>query len=243
MLPRMRQERELVSELSFGSVMVQRLGSGRAAAGPIRLDHGVGVRGREGQHSLVSFVNVQGFRAEMRLERQNGRFIVSEMHVTPDGKVPRGGVTSRLLRYIPVHAHVEKLEAMLMTDSGRSQLEGLVIGTGVEEMFKAAPPTPRSDTSPVRGRRPVAAETLLDVAVAYTRAMKAGSRQPTLDTAKALGMPMVRVRDYVHRARRSGLLTKVVQGRPGGELTPRAKGLVTRQRRARASRPPRRKRR
>jgi hypothetical protein len=214
-------ERELIAWLSSGTVTVQRIGSPRGLAEALRLRHGLEVyRERpDGPPYLVSFVNVQGFRAEMRLALQGGRLAVSELHVTPErGELPRGGITSRILRYIPVHAHVQKVR--------REDLEAVVLGTELAGMLRAfdAPASPPPATRP--GRRPVAPETLLDVADAYARAVKDRSAQPTRDAAKALGMEMGRVRDYVHRARTRGLLTPTAPGRLGGTLTPRARAML-----------------
>jgi hypothetical protein len=231
-------ERERIAWLSTGSVTVQRIGPGKLArVGEMRLAHGLEVyRERRADGSceyVVSFVNVQGFRAEMRLALQGGRLVVSELHVTPEGgALPPGGITSRLLRYIPVHAHVQRVR--------REDLESVVLGTELEELLRAfdtPAPAPRASGP---GRRPVATETLLDVADAYARAVKARSAHPTRDAAAALDMKMVRVRDYVHRARIRGLLTPSPQGRPGGTLTPIARAMLQQRARKTGRRRPRR---
>jgi hypothetical protein len=84
-----------------------------------------------------------------------------------------------------------------------------------------------------RGRRPLADEELLRVAVAYLDALKRGSREPVQDAAKRLGgdMTSARVSDYLNRAREEPheILTKPRRGQAGGALTPKGRALLDQQ--------------
>jgi hypothetical protein len=189
---------------------------------------GIEVYREDGAEQLVSFFHVAGWRAEMRLGVQNGRIVVSGLSVTPadPDALPAGGLTSRLLRRVPVHGHVAMFSRWLSAPPyRREQLEALLIGTGLESMLTAQPAA-RSSV-PRRGRPPVSTDVLLQVAKVYAKAVTAGSLQPVQDAAKTLRMPMLRVRDYVHRCRRMGLLTSTAWGRSGGALTDYAKTLLT----------------
>jgi hypothetical protein len=174
---------------------------------------------------LVTFVNVNGWRAEMRLALQHGRTVVAALQIVPNRELPPGGLTSRALRDVPVHAHLEAFASKLRSPYGRQEVEGLLVGSELEA-FLTAPelPEPRDTSGRRRGRRPISDEVLLEVARAYAGA-QAGSR-PVQDAAAVLRMAPARVRDLVHRARRRGLLTDTAQGLGGGELTAAAKAML-----------------
>ena len=165
----------------------------------------------------------------MRLDVQNGRLVVSQRHVVPESRtaLPIGGLTARARRRVPLHARATQFAQMLHQPS-REQLEVLLMGTGLEPMLSA-----QYGTQPARprriGRRPIPAETLLPVAAAYPRAVRAGSTQPIEQVAAGLKIKAASVRDFVHKARLRGLLTPAPSwGRPGGELTPQANALLKR---------------
>src|SRR6516165_6987651 len=107
--------RSLVGEMNTGTIGT----AGR------RIAHGLEVF-REGRRTpyVVSFVNVDGWRAEMRLALEHGHLVVSDLHVTPQTDQARaGGLKSRQLRQVPVHAHLEKVAEMLRRPYQREQLE------------------------------------------------------------------------------------------------------------------------
>jgi hypothetical protein len=53
-----------------------------------------------------------------------------------------------------------------------------------------------------------------------------GSRAPVRDLAQHLGISTPQARNLIYEARRRDLLTRVAQGRAGGELTEKARGLL-----------------
>jgi hypothetical protein len=204
------------------------IGTGTLGGG---ITHGIEVYREDGQHEVVSLAVVHGWRVEMPLALQRGRVVVSGLRIAPAGHdVPSGGVTVRLLRRLPLHAHLEAFASRLRRPYQRVQVETLLVGTGLEPLLDAAtaPPAP---AGPRLGRRPIPLAELLRVAVAYDRAVRARSRQPVQDAARRLDLKMVRVRDYVHRARVSTprLLDPAAWGRPGGTLTPEARALLQQQ--------------
>jgi hypothetical protein len=176
---------------------------------------------------VVCSATFDGWRAEMRLALQRGRLVVASLSVTPAAEeIPAGGLVSRLLRQIPVHAHVRAIAERMQRPYQRQTLEVLFAETEVEGALDAMLAGPRAPASPRRGRRPVAEETLLQVAAAYSEATKAGSPRPVEEAAARLAMTMPRARDYVHRARGRGFLTPAEWGRSGGQLTPKAHALL-----------------
>ena len=67
------------------------------------------------------------------------------------------------------------------------------------------------------------------IAAAYVARVEAGSRHAGADVASASRgtLSAAQVRDAIHTARGRGLLTPTTkQGRPGGQLTPRAEALL-----------------
>jgi hypothetical protein len=77
-------------------------------------------------------------------------------------------------------------------------------------------------------------------AEAYVERLAAGSRRPVMDLAEHPPRPIrgyvsnesevsaATVRDFIHQARERGLLTRSPAGRPGGELTPKARRMLKR---------------
>lgn len=211
---------------------------------------------------VESVVVVDGWRAAIRLALQRGRVVASDLRVTPaTDELPQAGLTAKVLARIPVHAHMRAFAELMRrplffpsvlpwTRRRPGQLfvprgSKASVSTGMLDIFAgtelealATSPT----RGPRRGRRPIAMETLLEVARAYAAAARADSPRPTQDAATKLGMTLARARDLVYRARhRGGLLTPATWGRPGGELTPQARGLLRRRPRKAASSQPRRR--
>jgi hypothetical protein len=66
------------------------------------------------------------------------------------------------------------------------------------------------------------------VAARYLELVESQSPRPNVELAEELGdgWDAARVRDWLHRARVRGLLTRTRRGVPGGELTDRARALI-----------------
>jgi len=194
-----------------------------------------------GNSPVVSVVDVEGWRVEVRLALQRGRVIASGLQIASvTDELPSAGLTARILSRVPVHAHQRAFADLLRRPGARrlaiplrvpagstARLHGtladLFAGTSLGALPSSPPPARR------RGRRPIATETLLEVANTYDAAVANGSPQPTQDVVtKYPDMTLARARDLVHRARQRGLLTPATWGRPGGALTPNARALLKR---------------
>ncbi len=180
----------------------------------------------------------------------DGEPVFTELRLTTrDGQSPASGVTTRLLRTLPVGRHLASTHAQLakMAREGRSWEER--DGAAVE--IPAAPGRSRQrrlslgaadldrqaveaagfgDVAQPRARpgRPGRPDAFYaEVASRYVDALDSGSRRPTADVAENLNYSAARVRDAVHEARERGLLSRpAAKGRPGGALTDRAKKLL-----------------
>src|SRR5262249_31956052 len=146
------------------------------------------------------------------------RIVVSELRLAPArrprvgpsipklrGKgsptVPRGGITARLVRRIPVHQHIEEM----MRQPALRRLVERFFAKVYEATLR-----PGRVTAPTRtGRPPLSVDVLLEVAVAYTHAVQARRPHPVQHTAETLGITPTRARDLVHQARVRGLVAQV----------------------------------
>lgn len=61
--------------------------------------------------------------------------------------------------------------------------------------------------------------------VRYLNLIRTGTHRPTEELAKEAGITRDRTANLLHKARERGLLTRVSQGRIGGELTPKGHTL------------------
>ncbi len=193
--------------------------------------------------------------AAYRLTPQNGMPVIAELRVFPaevshstpgrwsgewlgvHAHVPAGGLTARQVKRVRTAIHVRRMGDLLhqwrkkmvtVSDVKFGSIWGDEPSTASPraawKRSSAAERVGNHQGRPGRKRRPP--EYYLDVAVAYARAVEAGSRHPIADVARALGRPLPWVRDMVHRARALGLLTRTSRGRLGGVLTKEARGLL-----------------
>jgi hypothetical protein len=174
--------------------------------------------------------------AAYRITVQDGAVVVGEVRVFPreedrwslpgtwsaevlgiKAPVPRGGITSRLLRRVRVGAHHRIADAVLRRDA-----DWVPMPLALERQRPPGAGRPRKpDLWYAR------------LAQAYARALHAGSARPILDVARAKHLPPARVRDAIYRARGRGLLSRAQlpgqegqQGQKGGRLTPKALALL-----------------
>ena len=152
-----------------------------------------------------------------------------------DAVVPAGGVSVRLLRRVPVHAH-ERLWQKRRRRAPRIRIEGSdgTVTEGLmeemdvllEQLDQESKNKEEHKTSKKGRPSTITDELLARVASIYTKAHKAGKR-PTQAVARQLrNTSESRARDLVHRARLRGLLEKAHWGRAGGKLTKRAKEII-----------------
>jgi hypothetical protein len=197
-----------------------------------------------------------GWAYEMRVQQQNGRWVIAELRVFPDSddlevqrlfrqtrvaiktgspdaagdsarqlahlcqkglqppQVPRGGLTTRHLRAVPFgnrsplgfFADMDRITLSLRDILLRKKAAIQAEKAGMKELKRL--------TGEVR---------LAWIARCYVEAQRRGSRKPNADVARQLRLSMPHVRDSILRARRKRLLSDTdKQGRPGGELTPKA---------------------
>jgi hypothetical protein len=181
---------------------------------------------------------------------EGGQPVIAEVAIRPRGEeVPRGGVTSRLLREVKLGEHFADLTAQLQrrTPSVRpveerttyAERETRVDMTG-EELDTYAFSFEEGEPKPRRGRPGLSNLHYAKLAQAYVAALGRGSRRPTADAAAALSYEPSHVRDGLNKARDRGLLTRPeTPGRPGGQLTGKAELLLFKADMAeRAKRPP-----
>jgi hypothetical protein len=189
-----------------------------------------------------------------RLWIQHGQLVIGELRVYPSDrreggkagadersplaagnwsedpeKIPRGGLASQVLRYIPlggvrpyVLAAVNRAESLPPGDRElhRSITRYVLAGSDVLEA------RPRPERRAGRGDLFYAR-----LANSYVQAIAGGSRRPTTDLARHRGEPAARVATWLHEARVRGLLSPGEPGVRGGHLLPRAVALLKTSRR------------
>lgn len=190
-------------------------------------------------NELVTWFEVAvgaGWVAAYKLEAQAGHALpvelrifrgrISEAHRRPGTSPPTDasgntGITSRLLREIPVADHMKMAREALS--------EGAERRLGVEALWGFLPS--REGPPGTRGRARTDDVFLARLAARYVALVNGGSTRPNVDmaeTSTAEGAPYDRryFRDQIHEARRRGLLSAGSDGKAGGVLTPKARRLL-----------------
>jgi hypothetical protein len=200
----------------------------RKSVQTMRIDRG------SGQTWIRAYNLGGGWVTDYRLALQDGRVVVAELRVRPrEGSgVPAGGLTRRRLRSVAFGVHVDYFAQVAELSRGLLMPGASVFDGPWAHLATAhyrAQPKPAVDSSgaPRRGRPRVADEELARAAAADVAARSRGSKRPVPDAARALKMTAARLRDLVYRARHRGLLTRTMQGRGGGALTPEARALLS----------------
>lgn len=141
----------------------------------------------------------RGFAVDLVLRPVRGRRVVTELHLTTDPEAaPVGGLTSTLLRRLPLGGMVEdslEIEAL-------GEVRSLIHVGRRDDSF------------------------LAELAALYVELVRLGTRTPAVAMAQALEVSDRTVHAWLYRARRSGLLTKPGQGTASGELTDLAIALL-----------------
>jgi hypothetical protein len=183
--------------------------------------------------------------AEHRLAIQEGRVVIAETRIYPavwndavpedelheedDVRrtrfVPRGGLTTRILRAVPTGAHVDNYQEVVNALRKHGKMPAAL---GIVTVHAGGRSPSRAPGVSGRGRKPLPADVLAAAASAYITARKTGHRAPVIAAAKALGINQARMRDWLYRARRHDppILTPTYQGRGGGDLTAEGKKLL-----------------
>jgi hypothetical protein len=137
-------------------------------------------------------------------------------------KVPRGGITLRLLHAVRVRAYLQGIAAKVERFRKESLDAARDFGWGHDEtmasgnalMRRAGVARGRSDAFYAR------------IAEQYTKAITRKSRRPIHDIARSLDINTGQARDIVRQARKLRLLTATNPGERGGILTERALVLL-----------------
>lgn len=146
----------------------------------------------------------------------------------PEARVPRGGITARVLRRIRVRAYLRVMtEVVRRLRAAAPKL--------AQRLGWATPAEPAAEARPGsrRGRKGRPPEFYAAIARDYVAAVARGSWRPVVDVATRRRLRVTTVRDMIRRARSLGLLTLNGPGLRGGALTPRADALLRRPRRRR----------
>ncbi len=177
--------------------------------------------------------------AYFRIISQNGQPVIGEVRIFPNerpgapaqaagqwsaealgvhAKVPRGGITSRLIK--------NKLKIPMIQDSARDLTAFAHVGP--EDEQEPALATLRQEFAP-----PIAKKTkrgrigqddlfYVQLAAEYANLLASGNRKPVAAIATRRRLPRATVRDAIRQARQKGFLTEAFHGRPTGVLTPAA---------------------
>lgn len=179
----------------------------------------------------------ESWMAAYRLGIQPGGIVITELRVFPreqtaarppglwsartrgiDAIAPPGGITARLLRSVPLAEHYQFDKEF--HSLGRTR----AIWSPKKADSRSSPAK-----VPLRRRGPKGRpdEFYAKIARHYAEAVRSGTTRPVAETAKKLNLKEPQVRDFVHQARRRGLLSKTRQGRVGGLLTEKAERLLS----------------
>jgi hypothetical protein len=189
-----------------------------------------------------------GWIGAYRLMVKAGRPLVAEVRLFPEDRpesrgggqwseevsaVPSEGVPGRALHALRLKTPLERFPRFLRSiKRDPAFAKQLLRGHGIplrSEMRRRRP-----------GRRGRTDSYYLPWAVAYVERLAVGSRRPVKDLTESPPRAIrgyvsdggvtseATVRDYIHQARKRGLLSSSPSGRPGGELTPKAEQMLKR---------------
>lgn len=174
-----------------------------------------------------------GWRVRARVQLDDGALIVRDLWVQPQtgrerhdgtsvGTTPDGGLTTEILRSIPL----SRLRRILVEHPRLHEIVGAMYGPEhVAELERARRP----------GRKGRDVAFYAGWAAEYVDAA-ATSRRPNAVLAERHGESVATVREFIRQARDRDLLIGGHAGKAGGALTPKAKRLLDKQRKAEGSR-------
>ncbi len=184
--------------------------------------------------------------AAYRLVVKSGRPLVAEVRLLPNDPgepsrsgrwsedplaVPPDGIPGRALRALKLGVPLKRFSGFLRGLERDPTFEKQLLGA-----FGIPPGSKIVRRRPGRAGRPDSF--YLVWAVAYVKRLATGSRRPVKDLAEhppkdirgyvsdGNVTSVATVRDVIHQARVRDLLTDSPPGRPGGELTPKAKQML-----------------
>jgi hypothetical protein len=145
---------------------------------------------------------------------------ITELRIRSVGDVS-GGITGELLRRIPIGEVLDAVSRKLRT----MPLDQFDYPAAERREVRAL--GRRFAAQPRPGRRGRDDEFYAVLANEYLRLLATGSRRPVADLARLQHLSVSQVRSLLVGARRRGLLTPGLVGRPGGSLTDKAEALLT----------------
>jgi hypothetical protein len=171
--------------------------------------------------------------AEYKLRVRDGRLVVRELVIFPRADTsPEKSLSSRVLRQLRIGYCVQSLATAVAEvqkeDPSALAPDGYLGRAGLTPEVVAVP-SPRAQLGG-RGRPALPDSLYLQLAADYVTVLARGSTKPVQELAASRGLPVGRVRSQLQRARQLGFLDPGVQGSAGGQLTPRAKRLLTKRR-------------
>ncbi len=175
-----------------------------------------------------------GWIAAYRMLVQDGVPVIAEMRVFPDepardptgrwsaeylgmrATVPKGGITARLVRRIRPGEHYQ---------AACSRVHGVGKGKRAGRRWESYQSNLRNNLSG-RGRKRKPDTFFLKYAADYANAFKEDPTNPVEAVSLKRGLSREKVRAMIWQCRQRKLLDPVIQGRPGGDLTPYARRLL-----------------
>jgi hypothetical protein len=176
--------------------------------------------------------------AAARLAVQNGRVVISELRVFPRDRpgsvpglwsgeilgpmatVPAGGLTSTLLRKVPIPGYASFAAARI----AHWRQAGGLPAESADLALPGVAPFGRKESTRRRAGKPD--RFYAEVAAEYVRLLTKRSRRPVADLAKRRGLKPAQARDAIRTARERQLLSWGHWGKPDGYLTQRAEQLL-----------------
>jgi hypothetical protein len=140
----------------------------------------------------------------------------------PEARVPRGGITARVLRRVRVRAYLTRMSEVVR--QLRVEAPAWAPRYGWAVIDPTAPGAARPGAR--RGPKGRPDSFYAEVAREYVKAVERGSYRPVADLARRRRASPTKVRDMIRRARARGLLTLEGPGKRGGLLTERAETLL-----------------
>jgi hypothetical protein len=170
--------------------------------------------------------------AEMKIfpmpptEREDGELLDARNygHRSPEtnGDVtPKGGVTTSLLR----HVRLGMTHAAPILEDYREWLTDNKY-VDLSSVAESLPESGKPSRAAKGEARRQTDEYYSRIAVDYERLCAEGNRAPVKTMAEERDVDIGKMRSHVHRARRNGFLSDVVQGQTGGTATAKAKRVI-----------------
>lgn len=172
---------------------------------------------------------------------------VFHLTLTPDGRIVEwravadegGTLTARRLRAAPIGAMERAIRQTVGSPviltigpmQRRSFPDGILLGTSDEpaQTFTLPPPAWAADFAerPRTGSAGRSDKSYVALAAMYVRAIEAGEEHPVRAVALQMQLGDRTVRNYLFKARERGLLTSLGRGKAGGQLTDKAKEMLS----------------